>query len=372
MPSLTAGDSAGDAFGNTYLVHGGYTFPNPGSIIKKLDHTGRVLWERTHPMAAFRVEVGNDHRAVISGFPNSGTPGAAFIKLDEDGSLLWANLDADGPLALLSHAQMRLDSDNNAYLAAGTLSEMAVCKVNADGTSGWTQTIPFGNALSIALGNTDASVYVVGGTTARLAQGGILTLPSPPTQLSYSTLTATSLQLSWRDNASNESGFIVERCTGTMLSCALESATWTVLATLAANTTVYADTGLAPATTYNWRVKAYNAAGSSAYSNTLALTTPAVAPAAPSGLTAQARRVKGKPQVLLNWTDNANNETAYSVERCAGVGCTNFGPIATLQPNATSHTDNSVVRATTYRYRVRAVGSGMSSDYSNIASVITP
>ncbi len=246
MPSLTAGDSAGDAFGNTYLVHGGYTFPNPGSIIKKLDHTGRVLWERTHPMAAFRVEVGNDHRAVISGFPNSGTPGAAFIKLDEDGSLLWANLDADGPLALLSHAQMRLDSDNNAYLAAGTLSEMAVCKVNADGTSGWTQTIPFGNALSIALGNTDASVYVVGGTTARLAQGGILTLPSPPTQLSYSTLTATSLQLSWRDNASNESGFIVERCTGTMLSCALESATWTVLATLAANTTVYADTGPCP------------------------------------------------------------------------------------------------------------------------------
>ena len=56
-------------------------------------------------------------------------------------------------------------------------------------------------------------------------------------------------------------------------------------------------------------------------------------PAAPTGLTAQARRVKGKAEVLLDWVDNASNETGYSLERCTGSTCTNFSPIASLAAN---------------------------------------
>lgn len=372
VASLTAGDSAGDALGNSYLVHGEYVASNPGTVIKKLDPTGALLWERVYAMAGFRVEVGNDNQAVISGFPNAGTPGVAFIKVNQDGGLLWANLDADGPLALLAHAHMRLDQHNNAYVAAGTMSEMGVCKVNSDGTSGWTQTIAFGYAQALALGNTDDSVYVVGGTTARLGQGGTPTVPTQPTVLTYFFLGPTSIYLGWSDNSSNETGFTLERCTGTALFCAANPGAWSVRATTGANVSTFNDTTLTPETAYSWRVSAFNAVGSSAYSNVLSVTTPASAIAAPTGLTAKASRTRSRAQVLLNWIDNAGNETGYSLERCTGSTCVNFSPIATLAANTVAHTDTNVVRRTTYRYRVQATGSGGNSAYSNIATVKTP
>ena len=369
--SLTAGDSAGDAFGNTYLVHGEYV-TNGGTVIEKLDPSGALIWENVYGLAGFRVEVGSDNQAVVSGFPNAGTVGAAFIKADEAGTLVWSNLDADGPLGLLAHAHMLLDGANNAYLAAGTMSEMAVCKVNSDGTSGWTQTVAFGYAQAIALANTDDSVYVVGGTTARLAQGDAPALPAAPSGLTYLLLTPTSADLSWRDNATDETGFIVERCTGTLLFCGGNPGAWTVRTTMAANVTRFNDTGLAAGTAYNWRVKAFNAVGSSGYSNVLSATTPTLLPAAPTGLKARAKLVNSKALVRLSWTDNAANETGFIVERCPGSACTNFSAIASLAANAVQYIDRAVARATVYRYRVMAAGNGGNSPYSNIAKVTTP
>lgn len=169
VQSLTVGDAAGDGAGNTYLVHGEYT-SGGGTVLKKLDPQGTLLWEQTYPSAGFRVEVGPDDHAVVSGFPNANSAGAAFLKVAPTGALVWSNLDADGPLALLMHAQMLLDGAGNAYLAAGTLFDMAVCKVRSDGTSAWTATMPGSSAYSIALGNAPGSVFVVGGRTARLSE----------------------------------------------------------------------------------------------------------------------------------------------------------------------------------------------------------
>lgn len=373
VASLTAGDSAGDLFGNTYLVHGQYVLTNPGTVIKKLNPSGALIWERVYGLSGFRIEVGNDHQAVVSGFPNSGSPGAAFMKVDGNGALLWANLDADGPLGLLAHAHMLLDAANDAYLAAGTMSEMAVSKVNSDGTAGWTQTIPFGYAQAIALGRTDNSVYVVGGTTARLLQAAP-SVPTRPTVLSYFALTPTSAYLGWSDNSSNETGFTVERCTGMAPFCDATPGAWAVRTTTGANMSTFNDTTLAPATTYSWRVSAFNSAGRSAYTNTLSLTTPGdpAAPAAPTGLTAQARRVKNRAEVRLAWVDNATSETGYVVERCSGTGCTNFAGVANLSANTKSYTDAALPRGVTFRYRVMATATAGNSGYSNIATVTTP
>lgn len=161
---------------------------------------------------------------------------------------------------------------------------------------------------------------------------------------------------------------------GTLLFCGGNPGAWSVRTTLAANVTRVSDTGLAAGTTYSWRVQAFNAVGSSGYSNFLSATTPAqpAIPAAPTNLQAQARRVGSKAEVRLSWIDNATNETGYTVERCRGGTCTNFSAIASLPANAVQYTDSGLARATTYRYRVRATGSGGNSPYSNIATVKTP
>jgi len=166
--SLTVGDAAGDAAGNTYIVHQDYA-AGSGTAVAKLDPAGATLWSRTHPLSGFRVEVGSDQCPVVCGFPNAGSGGASFVKLDPAGALRWANPDADGPLGLLLHARLIVDRQDAVYLAAGTLFEMAVCKVSSEGASEWTLTMPRSYANGIALAS-DGDVFVVGGATARIDQ----------------------------------------------------------------------------------------------------------------------------------------------------------------------------------------------------------
>jgi len=166
--SITVGDAAGDAFGNTFCVHG-TPASGGGSVIKKLSPTGTLIWEYTYPITAYRVEAGSDGAPVVSGFPLVGSGGAAFLKASADGDQLWVNNDADGPNNFLLHAQMLLDADNNAYLCAGILFSMGICKVHSDGSSAWNITAGSSNSQGFALGS-DNAVYVVGGSTLRLMQ----------------------------------------------------------------------------------------------------------------------------------------------------------------------------------------------------------
>ncbi|MCU0414745.1 MAG: T9SS type A sorting domain-containing protein [Ignavibacteriaceae bacterium] len=175
VSSLTIGDAEGDDFGNTYLVHGEYV-TNGGTELKKISPTGSLIWSNVFSnLAGFRVEVGSDNQPVVCGFPNVNSFGSSFIKVDSNGSLVWSNLDADSTFALMLHAKLIMDQNNNIYLAAGTLTEMAVCKVNNDGTSAWTVTMPGSYANDIVLGN-DNNVYVVGGNTAKINQGAVTSL----------------------------------------------------------------------------------------------------------------------------------------------------------------------------------------------------
>jgi hypothetical protein len=72
-------------------------------------------------------------------------------------------------------------------------------------------------------------------------------------------VSGTKATLTWDDQSSNESGFEIERKTGT-------KGVYGQLATVGPNVTSYTDTGLRPGTTYFYRVRAYNEKGHSAYS----------------------------------------------------------------------------------------------------------
>jgi hypothetical protein len=185
--------------------------------------------------------------------------------------------------------------------------------------------------------------------------------PKAPTGLSATAQSSSQIHLAWKDNANNETGFKIERRTG--------ADPFALVATVGANTTSYSDVGLSPSTAYTYRVCAYNAANTSRYSNEASATTqsaPGTVPAAPSGLAATA---VGSTRIDLAWTDNADNETGFKIERAPDS--VSFAEIATAGANATTYSDSSFpapTAPTTYTYRVRAYNGTGDSGYSNTAT----
>ena len=81
-------------------------------------------------------------------------------------------------------------------------------------------------------------------------------------------------------------------------------------------------------------------------------TGPVTLPEAPSGLSGDA----STPGVIaVSWTDNADNETSYTVQRSDDGN--SWSSLASLGTNAQSYNDSSVASLTTYFYRVLATNS---------------
>jgi len=163
--------------------------------------------------------------------------------------------------------------------------------------------------------------------------------------------------LTWVDNSTDETGFVLER--------QLNAGAFVVLASaLAANLVSYTDGtavgSTAQANTYCYRVKAFNATGPSAYSNTACKTFPKLptAPNAPSGLQVSAI---SQTEIQLGWLDKSNNELGFQAERI-GAGEVK---LVEYSMNQTSAVDGGLRRNTRYDYRIRALGDAGTSEWSN-------
>jgi YD repeat-containing protein len=182
-----------------------------------------------------------------------------------------------------------------------------------------------------------------------------------PTGLSGAAVSTSQINLSWFASPSTGvTSYLLERCSG--VGC-------TGFSQIAAvSGTSYSDTGLAPNTIYVYRVRGTDPAGAlSDYAPALAVTTLALAPA--TNLTATAI---SSSQINLGWGASASSgTTGYIVQRCNGVGCNGFAPIASV--SSVSYADTGLCASTAYRYRVLAVDSGGDmSAASNVASAQTP
>ena len=183
--------------------------------------------------------------------------------------------------------------------------------------------------------------------------------PSTPQNLTATAYSDSQIDLSWSDN-SNETGYRIER--------SLDQSSWVEITILATNVTTYNDSGLNGNTIYYYKVRAYNEAGDSSYSNTASATTlnPPVPPSAPTNLTAL---TVSNSQIDLNWSDNFD-ETGYKVRR--SVDQSNWTEIATLGEDTNSYSDsNNLQLSTTYYYQVMAFNNNGDSLPSNTANATT-
>jgi hypothetical protein len=74
-----------------------------------------------------------------------------------------------------------------------------------------------------------------------------------------------------------------------------------------------------------------------------------------------------KRSVVLTWTDNANNETGFTVERATNAAFTTGFRSTSVAANAATLTVSGLNRATTYYFRIRANNGITSSAWVNAA-----
>jgi hypothetical protein len=244
------------------------------------------------------------------------------------------------------------------------LQEKPMTKVSLDWITLEKVEIQWYELANAAGGNRNGAIDNVKFNTGTGIPGGG-SAPASPSGLVATTASATQINLTWSDNANNETAYKVERA-------ASSGGPWTEIAgSLAANTTSYSATGLSGSTTYHFRVRAANSNGNSGYSNTANATTSAgggTVPVGPSGLSAT---TASATQINLSWTDNANDETAYKVERATSSGGPWTEIAGSLAANTTSYSATGLSGSTTYHFRVRAANSNGNSAYSNTANATT-
>jgi hypothetical protein len=193
--------------------------------------------------------------------------------------------------------------------------------------------------------------------------------PAVPSNLKAVAASATQVNLTWTDNSGDEDGFAVER--------AVDGQPWIPIATVGAGVTSYASTGLAPATTYWFRVRASKAGAFSDFAPAVVVGTgtgPATPPptpvsppaTAPSNLVAAT--ISGS-QINLAWNDNGGQEDGFAIER--STNGTSFSQVVTVGPNTTSYADVALAGSTLYYYRVAAFNSVGKSAFSNTAQATT-
>ena len=181
-----------------------------------------------------------------------------------------------------------------------------------------------------------------------------------PTSLSATAISSSQINLTWTDNSSSESGYKIEQSP-------VDNLHYSEIGIVGPNVTAYSDTGLSGGTKYYYRVRAYNANTTSAYSNQQNATTLANIPVAPSGLTITTLQ---SAKIVITWSDNSNNETGFKIQRKEATG--GYTDFTTTGANVTQYSDTIVTDGTSYYYRVCATNAAGDSAYSNEVSGITP
>lgn len=158
--------------------------------------------------------------------------------------------------------------------------------INSDGPWITLTTLPSGsNSYTDPIGNTNDIYYYrvfSSNTVGDIDTPGFPTItmdsrfsnvvsvgqPEAPTNLTARRLSGSQVRLTWRDNAVNENGFVIERSDNGSNYFALAI----VGSRFSTDNVAYIDSTVASGKNYTYRVIAVNAAGSSAYSNTANVT----------------------------------------------------------------------------------------------------
>lgn len=178
-----------------------------------------------------------------------------FATTSDDGSALWFNsytptgtptVNNDG-----AHSSTTVTS-KSITLTAGVYPiciEYFQVSGGSNMSVSWASVAAFGNNTQRAIANSYFNgTYVNAGSA-----------PALPGTVTATATAYNKINIGWKDNSNNETGFEVYRSTSS-------TGTFNIVATTGANTTAFTDTTLSPSTTYYYKIQAINQYGNSGLS----------------------------------------------------------------------------------------------------------
>lgn len=206
-----------------------------------------------------------DNADVKSGFPAPPTNLAATTISETQIALSWASNAAKDIRGVTGFKIERIDTTYYKVVATLTVDEkmeMGDCCSFVDQHLKADKEYHYKVFAYNDVGESERSNEAVAMTQASLPSVLIA-----PTNLVAVAQSATQVDLSWSDNASDELGYYVEIKEGV-------GGTWGIATILGANIASFSDTGVVASTQYYYRVYAFNLDGNSLYSNEANATTP--------------------------------------------------------------------------------------------------
>ena len=185
-------------------------------------------------------------------------------------------------------------------------------------------------------------------------QTNIITPTAAPTSFKATVAGTNGVSLSWLDNSTTETGYVLQRATNSLFASS-------TTINLPAKTTGYTDSVL-DGTAYYYRVFAQGAVINSASAN-VTVSTALIAP------TSTAAAVASTTQINLTWSETSATATSMQVEQ--SIDGVTFTSIATLAASARSYSVTGLQPATKMYFRIRAVGPNGSA-VGSIVNATTP
>lgn len=177
-----------------------------------------------------------------------------------------------------------------------------------------------------------------------------------PTNLS-GTVNLNNVLLSWRDNSSNEDGFIIYH--------SFDGTSFDVLETLGSNSIDFTDSNITYGTRKWYRISAYINTEESEFTNIISVLVEDPTSVAPYGLTAT-----GNLSVInLNWIDDSSTENGFKI--WYSENDIDYILLSTVGANVTTYNHTGLLPELTYFYRVTSYNNYGESAYSNTASATT-